>query len=124
MTTPARHSDGFDPEPTTTFTRADLDDMAREHAEAVERNRVAAWREYVRDEPESAATELWPQHPSSCQDCGGTGMTVQGWTDKGGASEDQYGPCACEIAAVEMTFAADPADLDDGDASRIAGWDE
>lgn len=64
MTTPARHSDAYDPEPDVP-NRADLDDMAREHAEAVERNRVAAWREYVRDEPEGAAAaaeNAWPQH--------------------------------------------------------------
>lgn len=29
-----------------------------------------------------------------CPDCSGTGFTVQGWTDKNGYSEDQYGPCA------------------------------
>ena len=61
MTTPARHSDAYDPTPADVPNRADLDDMAREHAEAVERNRVAAWREYVRDEPEGAAADPWPQ---------------------------------------------------------------
>lgn len=29
-----------------------------------------------------------------CEDCGGTGRTVQGWTDKSGEPEDQYGPCS------------------------------
>ena len=61
MTTPARHSDAFDPPEPDSPTRADLDDMAREHAEAVERNRVAAWREYVRDEPEGAAADPWAE---------------------------------------------------------------
>lgn len=30
----------------------------------------------------------------TCEDCGGAGQTVQGWTDKNGSPEDQYGPCA------------------------------
>lgn len=28
-----------------------------------------------------------------CDECSGTGLTVQGWTDKNGEPEDQYGPC-------------------------------
>lgn len=55
MTTPARHSDAFDPPERDLPRPGDLiDDQA-----AKERNRVAAWREYVRDEPEGAAADPW-----------------------------------------------------------------
>lgn len=34
-----------------------------------------------------------------CEDCEGTGYTIQGWTDKNGYSEDQYGRCyTCNTA--------------------------
>jgi hypothetical protein len=31
-----------------------------------------------------------------CVVCEGSGWSKQGWTDKNGFSEDQYGPCSCE----------------------------
>lgn len=31
--------------------------------------------------------------PGECPDCEGMGRTAQGWTDKNGFSEYQYGPC-------------------------------
>lgn len=41
-----------------------------------------------------------------CSTCGGTGFTVQGWTDKNGYSEDQYGPCPRCLRRVRAEAAA------------------
>lgn len=36
-----------------------------------------------------------------CQTCNGWGQTAQGWTDKNGYPEDQYGPCPdCEPSSL------------------------
>jgi hypothetical protein len=43
------------------------------------------------------------KNPYTCEECGGTGLTIQGWTDKNGHPEDQYGPCASCAAATSET---------------------
>jgi hypothetical protein len=54
-----------------------------------------------------------------CVECNVTGYSKQGWTDKGGFPEDQYGPCRCTHLTPPAEPGADRKNLCDDRGPRI-----